>query len=73
MPNNFANEVIIEEIEDESGLGIDDFNIVIGPDGELKSFSIPEHLMDDPPEEVAYILQMYGIDDLNTIGNRTLH
>ena len=73
MPNNVAVSVEIEEFEETEDFGRDDFGFVIGPDGELKSFMIPEHLMEDPPEEVLLILKLFGIDDIHELGNQTLH
>ena len=73
MPNNVAISVEIEEFEETEDFGRDDFGFVIGPDGELKSFMIPEHLMEDPPEEVLLILKLFGIDDIHELGNQTLH
>jgi hypothetical protein len=71
--NNAAITVEIEEIDENDDFGRDDFGFIIGPDGELKSLMIPEHLMDDPPEEVLAILEMFGIDDIHDIDNRLLH
>ena len=74
MPNNVAAmSVEIEEIEDDDDFGRDDFAFVIGPDGNLKTFMIPEHLMSDPPEEVLAILEMFGIDDIHEIEHKLLH
>jgi len=75
MPNNNVETVVeIEEYDEEANeYGPDDFGFVLGPDGDLKSFMIPEHLMDDPPEEVMIILSLFGIDDIHDLGNRTLH
>jgi hypothetical protein len=73
MPNNIAVSVEIEEFEETEDFGRDDFGFVLGPDGELKSFMIPEHLMADPPEEVVLILKLFGIDDIHELGNPTLH
>jgi hypothetical protein len=74
MPiNNAAINVEIEEIDENDDFGRDDFGFIIGPDGELKSLMIPEHLMDDPPEEVLAILEMFGIDDIHDLDNRLLH
>ena len=73
MPNNNIEAIVHIEEYDEEEYGADDFGFVLGPDGELKSFMIPEHLMDDPPEEVMMILSIFGIDDINDLGNRTLH
>jgi len=73
MPNNNAvNEVIIEELDEEDH-SIDDFEFVIDSNGDLKSMVIPEHLMNDPPEEIQLIMRLYGIEDLNMLDNRTLH
>ena len=73
MPNNNIEAIVHIEEYDEEEYGADDFGFVLGPDGELKSFMIPEHLMDDPPEEVMMILSIFGIDDINELVNRTLH
>ena len=71
--NNVEAVVTIEEYDEENDYGPDDFGFVLGPDGELKSFMIPEHLMEDPPEEVLAILSIFGIDDIHDLGQRTLH
>ena len=73
MPNNFEATVSVEECTEDDEYGPDDFSFVIGPDGELKSFSVPEHLMSDPPEEIKMILSLFGIDDIYELGNRILH
>ena len=75
MPNNTTEAMVtIEEYDDEENdYGPDDFGFVLGPDGELKSFMIPEHLMEDPPEEVKLILSIFGIDNIHELENRTLH
>lgn len=74
MPNNASTHVVeIEEYEEDDDFGRDDFGFVVGPDGELKSLSIPEHLMDDPPEEVKLILSLFGIDNIHDLNNKILH
>lgn len=74
MPNNTSLEIPqIDETNDDDEFTQDDFGFIIGPDGELKSVMYPEHLMEDPPEEVKMILQYFGIDDINTLENRVLH
>lgn len=74
MPNNATTNASIEEFDDsEDDFSADDFGFIIGPDGELKSIMYPEHLMEDPPEEIKLILQIFGIEDIETIENRTLH
>jgi hypothetical protein len=75
MPNNqnISASVEIEEFEENEDVGKDDFAFVLGPDGDLKTFMIPEHLMEDPPEEVKLILSLFGIDNIHELENRTLH
>lgn len=75
MPNNLTTDnTSIDEFDDDNDeFAADDFGFIIGPDGELKSIMYPEHLMEDPPEEIKMILQIFGIDDIDTIENRTLH
>jgi hypothetical protein len=75
MPNNVTtNNTSIDEFEeDDDDFAPDDFGFIIGPDGELKSVMYPEHLMEDPPEEIKMILQIFGIDSIDTLENRTLH
>lgn len=75
MPNNpnISASVEIEEFEENDNVGKDDFAFVLGPDGDLKTFMIPEHLMEDPPEEVKLILSLFGIDNIHELENRTLH
>jgi hypothetical protein len=71
--NNISAKVEIEELDETSDVGKDDFAFVLGPDGDLKTFMIPEHLMEDPPEEVKMILSLFGIDDIHELEHRTLH
>jgi hypothetical protein len=74
MPNNPTTDFVVEELKiEDSDTGPDDFQFVIGPDGELKSMTIPQHLMEDPPEEVQCILALFGIDDINDLDDRILH
>ncbi len=74
MPNNnITASVTVEDFEETDDMGADDFAFVIGPNGELKSFMMPEHLMDDPPEEVQMISELFGIDNVHELGNRTVH
>lgn len=73
MPNNVTSQEIAEDFIEENDWSPDDFGFIIGPDGELKTLMIPEHLMDDPPEEVKIILELFGIDDIHDLENRKLH
>jgi hypothetical protein len=71
--NNLEALVSIEEYEEDDDYGPDDFGFVIGPDGSLKSFMIPQHLMEDPPEEIQLILSIFGIENIHDLEHRTLH
>lgn len=73
MSNALNNDTSIEEPDDDGDFTQDDFGFIIGPDGELKSIMYPENLMEDPPEEIKMILEIFGIDSLETAENRTLH
>ena len=74
MPNNTpqVSDVEVEEVR-EDDVGKDDFAFIIGPDGNLKTFVMPEHLMSDPPEEIQAILSLFGIDNIHELDDRTLH
>jgi hypothetical protein len=73
MSNNIT-AVEIEEFEDEEDeMHYDDFGFIIGPDGSLKSVMYPEHLMEDPPQEIQAILSVFGINSFAELGNKTLH
>ena len=72
MSNNLAT-VEIEEYQEEDEMHHDDFGFIIGPDGSLKSVMYPEHLMEDPPQEIQAILSVFGIDSFNDLGGKTLH
>jgi hypothetical protein len=63
----------IVEIEEGEDLNPSDFGFIISSDGSLKSLMIPENLMEDPPEEVQLILEMFGIENVHQLENRTLH
>jgi len=73
MSNNVVATQAVEEFEETEDFGKDDYGFILGPDGELKTFMIPEHLMEDPPEEVLAILSIFGIDDIHDLEDRTLH
>ena len=74
MPNSIqATDVLIDEYEEIDEDAADDFTFTLGPDGSLKSFAIPQHLMEELPDEVQLILELFGIDDLHELNNRTIH
>jgi hypothetical protein len=71
--NNIITDVTVDEYDDNDEYSADDFGFIIDAEGELKSVMIPEHLMEDPPEEVIMILKLFGIEDINMLESRTLH
>lgn len=71
--SNVVTDLTVDDYDDNDEYSADDFGFIIGPDGDLKSVMIPEHLMEDPPEEVTIILQLFGIEDINMLENKTLH
>jgi hypothetical protein len=73
MSNDINALVSYEEYVENDEYDPDDFGFVLRPDGSLKSFMIPEHLMTDPPEEVKLILELFGIDSIHELTDRTLH
>lgn len=55
-------------------LGDDDYCLIVGPDGELKSIMVPDNVPFEVPEKVAQLLSVFGITDVSNIaGNSTLH
>jgi hypothetical protein len=74
MSDNITNQTSVEDYdESQDEFSIEDFGFVVGPDGELKSIVYPEHLMDDPPDEILAILEIFGIDSIHMLEGRTLH
>jgi hypothetical protein len=71
QPITTTGEII--EIEEGEDLKPGDFGFIISSDGSLKSIMIPENLMEEPPEEVQLILEMFGIDNVHQLENRILH
>jgi hypothetical protein len=74
MPNSIqSTDVLIDEYEETNEDAADDFTFTLGSDGRLKSFSIPQHFMDNMPDEVQMILELFGIDDIHELHNKTIH
>ena len=66
----------LEEIADmlDDTLADDDYCIIVGPDGELKSIMIPDHVPFELPEKVSKLLAIFDITDVDNIaGNATIH
>lgn len=58
----------------EDTLADDDYCIIVGPDGEVKSIMLPDNVPFELPENVSKILAVFGITDVDNIsGNATLH
>lgn len=66
------NEEDFDE-EDFDDYDPSDFGFVIAGDGTLKSIQFPEALMDDPPTEVLKILKIFGIKNIHTLVEHTIH
>jgi hypothetical protein len=73
MSNNPSTTTAVEEEFENEDIGADDYGFIIGPDGNLKTLMIPEHLMEDPPEEVQAILEIFGIEDIHDIEDKIIH
>mgnify|MGYP003705123539 CR=1 FL=1 len=64
----YCEDIYETEISDE------DYGFIFGPDGELKSVFLPENIPFQTPENIAKILELFGISDLEQIDNpTTLH
>jgi len=74
MPNNDIENLWDEEEYDGVGLEQDDFGFIIGADGKLKKMLCPEQLIENPPEQVKKILEIFGVEQVDELINgRTLH
>ena len=74
MPNSIqSTDVLIDEYEEQNEDAAEDFTFILHSDGSLKSFSVPQHLMDELPDEVQLILELYGIEDIHQLNTRTIH
>jgi hypothetical protein len=66
----------LEEIADmlDDTLADDDYCIIVGPDGELKSIMVPDNVPFELPENVSKLFAVFGITDADNIaGNATIH
>ena len=73
MPNKDTIPAVdLEDLEDDE-YDPTDYGFIISADGELKSVMYPEELMGEPPEEIKLIMQIFGISDIETLDDRTLH
>jgi hypothetical protein len=73
MPNKDTIPAVdLEDLEDDE-YDPTDYGFIISADGELKSVMYPEELMGEPPEEIKLIMEIFGISDIETLDNRTLH
>lgn len=66
--NDIDDDIYDNEISD------DDYGFIIGPNGELKSVFLPDRLPEDLPDSVLDILDLFGIDDIDSLGKDvTIH
>jgi len=75
--NTIKTDLTYDDVDELLG-GCDvkdnDYILVIGQDGNLKSVFMPDVDTDDIPESVQKTLAEYGVSDLNyASGNHTLH
>jgi len=75
MPDNDLEDIWdLEEEYEGLELEQDDFAFIIGSNGKLKKILCPEQSIDNPPEEVKKILEIFGVNEVNELINgRTLH
>lgn len=69
-------EVNQEEYDDyyDEEITDDDFGIILGPNGELKSVFLPTDENAEIPETFYAILEIFGINDVSEIeGKPTIH
>ncbi len=75
--NTLRSDLTLEDIDDLiNGCEVadDDYILVIGQDGELKSVFMPDVNASEVPESVQKTLAQYGVLDINYVtGNTTLH
>lgn len=70
---NQEQEHNIDDIYDQE-ISDDDYGFIFGPDGELKSVFLPDNVPFKTPKNIAKILKIFGITDLDNIDNdQTLH
>lgn len=70
-----SEQMAFEEELYDTDIGDEDYGFIFGPDGELKSIFLPEHVPFKTPKNVQKILKMFGITDAQQITgeNTTLH
>lgn len=74
MPNSIqSTDVLVDEYDEQDTESANDFTFILNFDGSLKSFSIPQHLIDELPDEAQIILELFGIDDIHELTNKTIH
>jgi hypothetical protein len=65
-------EIEHDELYD-TDISSEDYGFILGPDGELKSIFLPDHLPFKTPKNITKILKMFGITDPEQFNNDTLH
>lgn len=59
-------ETEITDIYDQE-ITDDDYGFIFGPDGELKSVFLPDVVPFKTPKNIAKILKLFGINDLDNL------
>ena len=67
-----SEELAIEDGLYDTEIEDDDYGIILGPNGELKSVFLPENMPFEVPEKLAKIFEILGYTDPDQFSN-TLH
>jgi hypothetical protein len=66
MTKAAEHETVFDDIY-ETEISDEDYGFILGPNGELKSVFLPETLPFETPNNIAKILKIFGITDLENI------
>lgn len=69
--DEFADGFDPEENHTHEELAAEDYALIIGPDGKLKSIILPEHLPQETPSKLKEVLELLGVFDMALIGGKT--
>lgn len=68
MSKATQQEINYDDVYDTE-ISNEDYGFILGPDGELKSVFLPESLPFKAPKNIAKILKIFGINDLENLDN----
>jgi hypothetical protein len=70
--SKLSEELAIEDGLYDTEIDDEDYGIILGPDGELKSMFLPENMPFEVPEKLARIFEILGYTDPDKL-TQTLH